>query len=1207
MRKLAFVRSVSVLLVIFTLSFACTSKIPEMKSLSAQQNPELQLLQKLVASEKKSLESGHKPERFIAIFSPQEFLEAEMALRKNGATILFREEKSGYLHFESLASDALKVLEHQVPQSLLVDRPTRYEHFKIAKEDLPGVPKSNGNRGRVTPPVPKDTYSIHMTKSDALVESFKSEYGVELDGSSTTIAVFDTGLDITRTDVFQDRIVGLRSLRDRDVAYMTKATESVIDGKTYFTGSIDGIALRILRTPRLQDADRDYYIGYFSEKQFSNYNGYANYDFNQDKKDSGIYTVIAFRDVEGEFVAYINVNDTATYGEERGDRSIEDENKLMDFNWVAKHYEGEKRFVVNEKNPMKSYYRYTTRMDLLNASGALTKDRNKGVMNLAINMERGRELTEDGSAFKLVRKEESGQEIYKIGIVGFDINGHGTFCAAIAAGNNALAPELNPATTKAKIVGVSFLGGGSRDGDFFDEMLRTIANYSNVVFSFSFGSSFEINDVQSSGAKIYDALARTHSAAVIKAAGNDGPSFKSMGTEVSEAMISVANYLGSNSKRIHSGGNFEENKYFISPSSSRGPTMDGALKPDIGAPGWVLAAMPLSAHLGEGETRHSYQYWPGTSMATPNVASVVALLYDAATKAGMRKADALPAVSLDKIHLALKNAALPYDSVVYIEKKGDVVSDYQVMKREISWPEGGAGRVNALGAWEVLKKIADEEQVNFYVTTTASKIADYPRAESRGYFNIDKIDNSIDFSVSFAYSKENSFLDTDDLAKHERFILKIPSDIDWLSFDLLREQKERYIDVFASEQTAIKLFVRTEKLLEHGRLKGGIHHAVVKGFNLRHQEFFDFAFPVTVLGYDTKFDPILDKSHLERQGFIPSGDFVRYFLPLWKKDNALLLDLDVSGATPGMVAMELYRFGHALPEGKIERLSRWAIGSSEFGDGRSHLRYIVSDLPAGLYEVVLTADENSPYTFSGASGSYFNFRASEFALEVGEMSVRSDGTSTSITLRDCRNAGSYLRMAHAEVNFAGAKLNRTVRVHDQESVEVPIHVPNGFDEIIINTSYLGGEEKMDIDLTLTSDDSSIELATSGGPTATEEIRSKIAPGEYRLKILGYAITNASKEADFTLSIKQRMKTGVSISKSFKILQRLGEGETRTLGYNYRWPSGHIYDLESSFVKTLVNLPEKLLTGAYTPIIEVDIGALYGTTMQEQVSLFRREL
>lgn len=65
----------------------------------------------------------------------------------------------------------------------------------------------------------------------------------------------------------------------------------------------------------------------------------------------------------------------------------------------------------------------------------------------------------------------------------------------------------------------------------------------------------------------------------------------------------------------------------IESFSSRGPTLDGRVKPDITAPGSVIiAAKPLNIPLGPYDVSEYYTPRRGTSMASPHVAGVVALI-----------------------------------------------------------------------------------------------------------------------------------------------------------------------------------------------------------------------------------------------------------------------------------------------------------------------------------------------------------------------------------------------------------------------------------------------------------------------------------------------------------------------------------------------------------------------------------------------------
>lgn len=108
----------------------------------------------------------------------------------------------------------------------------------------------------------------------------------------------------------------------------------------------------------------------------------------------------------------------------------------------------------------------------------------------------------------------------------------------------------------------------------------------------------------------YDAVADAWAAAGIFGVfsiGNNGPNCQSGGSPGNRAV----NYAV---------GNYTE-QHTIAFDSSRGPGVDGAMKPDISAPGSLI----VSADLGGG-----YRPRSGTSMASPHVAGVVALLWQGA-------------------------------------------------------------------------------------------------------------------------------------------------------------------------------------------------------------------------------------------------------------------------------------------------------------------------------------------------------------------------------------------------------------------------------------------------------------------------------------------------------------------------------------------------------------------------------------------------
>ncbi|MBF0360807.1 MAG: S8 family serine peptidase [Oligoflexia bacterium] len=1194
-------------------------------------------LSKITALSKNSSSSSSKDNFMILVNSNTNTNTLELAKKivDNGGEIIFQDDRLGYIHFNyptqlafNLLSSELKSIKNFMISKKMVYKPYKIKENELRKleSDILKLKKLERQNKIIKDSRRTNIYSTEMMKVPELKKYFKDKYNQELDGSSVTVVVADTGLDIARTDAFQDRIIGLRSLRMVDGALITKAEVKEIDGEKYLWAKINGLEVKILKSKRLSDesnSNRDYYIGYFSEKQYSILkDDHTNYDFNQDGKDSAIFPIVVFKNNEGIFQAYINVNDKLTY-KEKGDNSIEDENVLYDFNSTSTSTTN--RFVKDEKHPSLSYYRYTTRLDIINnknvnpSSVELITDRNKGVMNMALNMEAGYELTAKGDNFKVVGMSVEGKELYRVGLAGFDTHGHGTFCAGLAAGNFETASEFNSGASKAKIVGLTFLGGGGDSAEFADTLIKTIQKYPNVVFSFSFGSNDSNNDTQSEMSKVYDEIARTYQAVFVKAAGNEGPGVKSHGTTVANHVISVANYYSTNSRETHGTGNFQNNKFFIENSSSRGPTVDGALKPDIGSPGWAVGVRTFSRLLGS-DKNGSFQYWSGTSMAAPNLAGVIALLYDGAVKAKLINEEMnastntntavtypYPPIALDKIFTALKNSALEYDPQLVT-----VGSTLKSNMQKPAWIEGGAGRVNAVGAFEIIEKIYNEP-IHFYSTETPSLINGYTGITAVGYFAIDRLPQTIDFVVKF--DQKNELINMTD---HQSFTLRIPEENDWLSFDAKENIKERYIDLFAAEKVFVRLYVRTEKLMQNNRLKSGLHTAVIKAFNAKRgagingSELFDFAFPITIIGYDTMFDPIIDKDHFAAKGFIPVGHFARFFLPISKDQDALLTDLIVTDNNPGDVSMTVYYKGLEVPFKEFQAPAMWALSSSIYGEGRNRLRYTFSDRPAGLYEVILQADVNAAYDFNGVDGSYYELQSSRLSLTVPKYYFTSDGESIEVVLENAKNSGSYLRINSAEVALTALRHKENLKIKDKESLQIPITVHPATGELIINTKYVGIIEKMDIDIRLLNEKGE-EVGSSGSPTADEIIRLilPVSNGsgsggsggneKYTLIIEGFSIPTETKETSFLLTIKQNLRAAVLLSDSF-----VGASKDIILKNNFRWEHDREYNFKARFKNSILNSGVAPQMDRYEQVISATVKAMSGNA-GESVLIFNREL
>ena len=208
----------------------------------------------------------------------------------------------------------------------------------------------------------------------------------------------------------------------------------------------------------------------------------------------------------------------------------------------------------------------------------------------------------------------------------YDDRGHGTACASIAAGTgdgskNKVYQGVAPG---AALVGVKVLDSNgsspsSRVVAGIDWVVANRAAYNIRVLSISLGSS------GNSDGK--DALSKACNNAVdaglvvCVSAGNDGPQTNTIGSPAAAAKPITVGAMSA----YHSLGG-----WFLCDFSSRGPTKDKRVKPDICGPGYCIAAAAAG-------TTDGYCVFSGTSMAAPFVAGAAALMLDA-------KPDLTPAV-----------------------------------------------------------------------------------------------------------------------------------------------------------------------------------------------------------------------------------------------------------------------------------------------------------------------------------------------------------------------------------------------------------------------------------------------------------------------------------------------------------------------------------------------------------------------------------
>ena len=214
----------------------------------------------------------------------------------------------------------------------------------------------------------------------------------------------------------------------------------------------------------------------------------------------------------------------------------------------------------------------------------------------------------------------------------YDDNGHGTHCAGDAAGNGLRSEGLytGPAP-EASIIGLKVLDqdGGGNLSTIMEGIAWCIKHkeeYNIRIISLSLGAqSYE--SYRDDPLSIAAQEAWHNGITVCAAAGNSGPDPKTISTPaLNPFIITVGSTADQNT--------VERSDDKIAEYSSRGPTIDSLIKPDIYSPGTDIISLlspgsALEKQIPEQIIDEDYIQLSGTSMATPICAGVIALMLEA--------------------------------------------------------------------------------------------------------------------------------------------------------------------------------------------------------------------------------------------------------------------------------------------------------------------------------------------------------------------------------------------------------------------------------------------------------------------------------------------------------------------------------------------------------------------------------------------------
>ncbi|TCS94938.1 S8 family peptidase [Hazenella coriacea] len=211
----------------------------------------------------------------------------------------------------------------------------------------------------------------------------------------------------------------------------------------------------------------------------------------------------------------------------------------------------------------------------------------------------------------------------------YDDNGHGTHCAGCAVGDGKLSQGRYRGTApKAQVVGVKVLGrfgegSLSKVISGIEWCIKNKDKYNIRIISLSLGTEATLPYQDDPICQIVE-LAWKAGIIVVAAAGNAGPDPQTISSPGHHPLILT---VGASDDRNTTHPTDDQ----VATFSSRGPTAEGLIKPDLVAPGTNITSLRskcsfLDYTMHKNRVDGHYFVMSGTSMATPLVAGAIAIL-----------------------------------------------------------------------------------------------------------------------------------------------------------------------------------------------------------------------------------------------------------------------------------------------------------------------------------------------------------------------------------------------------------------------------------------------------------------------------------------------------------------------------------------------------------------------------------------------------
>ncbi len=497
------------------------------------------------------------------------------------------------------------------------------------------------------------TGSGYLSLSATGVDRFLAEHP-EYDGRGVVIFVLDNGADVGVRGLLKTTTGDPKFIDARD--FTGEGDVELAEAELREDGSLvdqDGeiVVSGIDLLPKKAD-DGDYWLGVLEEERFMNSefeDSTGTMDINDNGEDDDFFAVLAYPAQGADYwIAFVDTD---------ADGNLDDEEMHLSFADDLKKLYFQRRLPEKQTRPM---------------TFALT----------------------------ILPDDETVSFHYSDG-------DHSTHVSGIAAGYriggaegfNGVAPGANIVSCK---IGDGTLSGGATVTASMKDAYEFVRDYAAdhddevVIVNMSYGVGSEIEGSSDMDRYIDDLLLDNPNIVLCTSAGNEGPGISTVGVPAASFMaISVGAIMAEEVARNAYGAEIDGHR--LLHFSSRGGELD---KPDIVAPGACLSTVP---RWSDGS-----RMW-GTSMASPYMAGVMALLVSAAKEEFPHRT-----VNIGLLRKAVQNSADPVEGCTRLGS--------------------GRGMVNVPRAWDLLAQYlsAEEDPVLAWKISTLSPAA--PGARSRAAY-----------------------------------------------------------------------------------------------------------------------------------------------------------------------------------------------------------------------------------------------------------------------------------------------------------------------------------------------------------------------------------------------------------------------------------------------------------------------------------------